>query len=409
MDGYAVRAADVMNASDGQPVALPVLETVRAGQRPSRALDPRSAIRIMTGAPIPDGADTVIRVEDTDGGETTVVITRRARRRPQRSTARRRSARRRRRRFTRHGHRRGADRCARVGRVCARCQCTVARASPCSRPATSLSTSIASMRCAAAIASCRRTATRSRRRCARSAAKSSISASSPTTPPPTPSGLQGAAGCDLLITSGGVSVGAFDFTKDVLQSLGAELHLWRVRMRPGAPLGFGMLGAMPWLGLPGKSRVHAGDVRAVRATAAPHATRRARVFRRTIDVRTRDDVSLAAPLTHFMRAIVEWESDGRVGPVDRTAGIGSPHVDVARQRAARRPAGTHGRPRRRVTPRAAPRRARTIVHRARRLSRPSNPKALEASLSRRFRVVETTRGDRRSGARRFFIPPAPKT
>ena len=75
MDGYAVRAADVMNASAGQPVALPVLETVRAGQRPSRPLDSRSAIRIMTGAPIPDGADTVIRVEDTDGGETTVVIT----------------------------------------------------------------------------------------------------------------------------------------------------------------------------------------------------------------------------------------------------------------------------------------------------------------------------------------------
>jgi len=61
--------------------------------------------------------------------------------------------------------------------------------------------------------------------------------------------LAGATGFDLLITSGGVSVGAFDFTKDVLRALGADLQLWRVRMRPGAPLGFGMLGRMPWLGL----------------------------------------------------------------------------------------------------------------------------------------------------------------
>src|SRR5512132_4164695 len=60
MDGYAVRAADVLHASVADPVVLPVLETVRAGQRPSRALDPRTAIRIMTGAPIPAGADTVI-------------------------------------------------------------------------------------------------------------------------------------------------------------------------------------------------------------------------------------------------------------------------------------------------------------------------------------------------------------
>src|SRR5512140_2393696 len=66
MDGYAVRAADVAAASNTDPVVLPVLETIRAGQRPSRALEAQSAIRIMTGAPVPPGADSVIRVEDTD-------------------------------------------------------------------------------------------------------------------------------------------------------------------------------------------------------------------------------------------------------------------------------------------------------------------------------------------------------
>ena len=53
------------------------------------------------------------------------------------------------------------------------------------------------------------------------------------------------------VLSGGVSVGAYDFTKDVLRELGMDLKLWRIRMRPGAPLGFGMLGDMAWLGLPG--------------------------------------------------------------------------------------------------------------------------------------------------------------
>src|SRR3954453_5179125 len=58
MDGYAVHSEDVVQP----PVTLPVLETIRAGQRPTRPLPFRAAIRIMTGAPVPDGADTVIRV-----------------------------------------------------------------------------------------------------------------------------------------------------------------------------------------------------------------------------------------------------------------------------------------------------------------------------------------------------------
>src|ERR1043165_5218478 len=52
MDGYAVRAADVAPASTGAPVVLPVVETVRAGQRPTLAVRAGTAIRVMTGAPV---------------------------------------------------------------------------------------------------------------------------------------------------------------------------------------------------------------------------------------------------------------------------------------------------------------------------------------------------------------------
>ena len=72
MDGYAVRAADV--ASTTLPVSLPVLETIAAGQRPTKRVEPGTASRIMTGAPMPEGADSVIRVEDTDAGATRVEI-----------------------------------------------------------------------------------------------------------------------------------------------------------------------------------------------------------------------------------------------------------------------------------------------------------------------------------------------
>jgi molybdopterin molybdotransferase len=61
MDGYAVRSADIASV----PVSLRVLETVPAGRVPSRAVGPGEAIKIMTGAPIPSGADAVVPVERT--------------------------------------------------------------------------------------------------------------------------------------------------------------------------------------------------------------------------------------------------------------------------------------------------------------------------------------------------------
>src|SRR6187401_1313603 len=74
MDGYAVRAADIEAATADHPVALPVLGTVAAGAFADRHVGAGEAMRIMTGAPIPEGADTVIRVEDTDGGIERVTI-----------------------------------------------------------------------------------------------------------------------------------------------------------------------------------------------------------------------------------------------------------------------------------------------------------------------------------------------
>lgn len=74
MDGYAVRAADVASASPEHPVLLEVVDDLPAGSVSSVPLGDRQAIRIMTGAMIPAGADAVVKVEDTDAGLGQVAI-----------------------------------------------------------------------------------------------------------------------------------------------------------------------------------------------------------------------------------------------------------------------------------------------------------------------------------------------
>jgi molybdopterin molybdotransferase len=66
MDGYALRGAETIQASPDNPVELEVVMDIPAGRTPPKALAAGQAARIMTGAPLPDGADAVIRVEDTD-------------------------------------------------------------------------------------------------------------------------------------------------------------------------------------------------------------------------------------------------------------------------------------------------------------------------------------------------------
>jgi len=66
MDGYAVRHQDLAGASAGSPVFLSVVDEIRAGGTANRALGIGEAVRIMTGAPVPPGADAIVRVEDTD-------------------------------------------------------------------------------------------------------------------------------------------------------------------------------------------------------------------------------------------------------------------------------------------------------------------------------------------------------
>ena len=116
------------------------------------------------------------------------------------------------------------------------------------------------------------------------------------------------ADCDLLLTSGGVSVGTYDFTREVLRELGASMRFWRVRIRPGGPLGFGILERSPWLGLPGNP---VSALVTFELFARP-AIRRLRgeqlLFPRPLQVVVDEQINIAAPLTHFLR--VTLTADG---------------------------------------------------------------------------------------------------
>lgn len=74
MDGYAVRQADVASASAEHPVTLPVVGESAAGQSKAYALSPGQSVKIMTGAPLPSGADAVVPIEWTDAGRASVAI-----------------------------------------------------------------------------------------------------------------------------------------------------------------------------------------------------------------------------------------------------------------------------------------------------------------------------------------------
>jgi molybdopterin molybdotransferase len=121
------------------------------------------------------------------------------------------------------------------------------------------------------------------------------------------------ARCDLILTTAGVSVGEFDYTRSALEALGTRMKFWKVRMRPGAPLGFGLLGGTPWIGLPGNPVSTMVTFELFVRPALRKMLGHRRLFRRPVRVVLEEPVSIGARLTHFLRAVVTTRDDGTLG------------------------------------------------------------------------------------------------
>jgi molybdopterin molybdotransferase len=309
MDGFAVRADDVRDASADSPIRLRVVETIAAGKRGTRTVSRGEAARIMTGAPVPPGADSVIRVEDTatDGDDVEIRDGRDA-----------------------SSNIRLAGEDVRAGAVVMRAGTTIAAAhigvlssvgcvSPIvhRRPRVAILATgdeivmldsfdrvLAGERIVSSNSYSLEAAVRA------AGGEPVMLGIAPDDPAQLSRQLRAAEGCDLIVTCGGVSVGDFDYTRRVVTELGGALSLWRVRMRPGAPLGFGRLFGAAWLGLPGNpvSALVTFELfgrpvlRTLAGSTRPH--------RRTVPVILDEPVVLRAPLTHYLRCVLD--DDGAV-------------------------------------------------------------------------------------------------
>jgi molybdopterin molybdotransferase len=129
--------------------------------------------------------------------------------------------------------------------------------------------------------------------------------------------LSRALDCDLVVTTAGISVGEHDYVRSVLEELGAELRFWKLRMRPGAPVGFGILSGMPWIGLPGNPVSTMVTFELFVRPAIRKMMGHALPFRRTVPVSLAEPVSLKPKLQHFLRAVV---AEGPHGPEARLTG-----------------------------------------------------------------------------------------
>ncbi|HEX7025105.1 MAG TPA: molybdopterin molybdotransferase MoeA, partial [Gemmatimonadales bacterium] len=114
-----------------------------------------------------------------------------------------------------------------------------------------------------------------------------------------------AVDCDLLVTTAGISVGEHDHLRAVMEELGLEAGFWKLRMRPGAPVGFGLLRGMPWIGLPGNPVSTMVTFELFVRPAIRRMMGHALPFRAATPVRLAEPIRLGPRLQHFLRAIVE--------------------------------------------------------------------------------------------------------
>jgi len=339
MDGYAVRSADVAEA----PVKLSIVETIYAGQQPTRALAPGESSQIMTGAPMPRGADAVVMVERTEKrSETEVEILEPVG--PQTFVRARGED-------VREGetllHKGSAIGVAEAVLLWSQgfSQVNVARRPRLAILATgdelsavetaSSGNIVDSGSPAMALAAARCGAIATRLGIARDSAESLARALA-----------TAASGFDAVLTIGGVSAGAHDFVRGALADAGVTMDFWKVAIKPGKPLAFGRRGATLFFGLPGNPTSSLVSFELFVRPALRRMLGHAQVLTPRMDGRTEVEIQKPAGLTHFIRAQAQWR-DGQLWakPLETQSSgavrsmVGATHLIVVPSATTQVPAG----------------------------------------------------------------------
>lgn len=322
MDGYAVRAEDITGASSDNPVRLPTAGVVRAGGDAGRALQPGTAIRIMTGAPIPVGTDSVIRVEHTDREADTGHV----------------------RIFSdadaeRHIRAAGQDMkqgavlfeqgdSITAGTIGVLAAAGLRSVDVYETPTVAIMPTGDELRRADRYEDVIRGLGVPESNGAMLSAMAREVSADPKdlgialdNPEDLARRISSGAGTDVLVTIGGASMGEADLVKRVLHTAGLKLDFWRVRMRPGSPVSFGWLendgNRQAVFGLPGNP---SSAFVTFEVFVRPYLLRLAghrRVYRRVVECTATERMSTPSDLTYFQRVSITL---GEQGPEARLTG-----------------------------------------------------------------------------------------
>ncbi|MBI5894219.1 MAG: molybdopterin molybdotransferase MoeA [Deltaproteobacteria bacterium] len=329
MDGYAVIAKDTKGASKDNPAVLNVIEDLPAGYAAKNPLKNGGAIRIMTGAPMPDGADAVVMVEYTEktGGKGSRAGTHRGTHPKDGSDG--------------WGVRifkeaKIGDNIRKQGEDFQTGDCLIKKGavirpieigimaaigksfvSVYQRPRVAvLSTGDELVDIDEPLLKGKIVNTNGYilsalvKECGAEAIQIGIARD---TKKDLKEKLGVAAKADCIISSGGVSVGDFDLVKDVLKEMGTEMRFWKVAMKPGKPLAFGIINSKPSFGLPGNPISSLVAFKQFVRPAILKMMGRREILGKTIPAILTKDIKKKPDRTHFVRGLLKQGAKGKAG------------------------------------------------------------------------------------------------
>lgn len=304
MDGYAVITADILSATPDNPVKLEVVEHVPAGAVATVTLKNHQAIRIMTGAPIPQGADAVLMQEDTDKNGNGILAKDK----------------------TEVGENiRLAGEDVKVGDLVIKKGVAITPSHIGMMAVVGRSNIYVSQRPTVAILS---------------TGDEIIELDGHPTGPciynsngyMLAAQIRSAGGipcylgvakdneedlmekfdwalkCDIVVSSGGVSVGDYDLVKATLDKMGNEMAFWKVAMKPGKPLAFGKIGEIPVFGLPGNPVSSFVSFEQFARPAIKKMMGANEILPRTVQAKLTRTIHKKTGRLHFMSAVVSWDN-----------------------------------------------------------------------------------------------------
>ena len=304
MDGYALRAQDTKGASKTDPKILTVIEDLRAGYISRRAINSGQAIRIMTGAVMPKGSDSVVMVEDTErrgaaGAKIFKAVSR-------------------------------LDNVRKRGEDIKKGEMVIAKGTRLNSAHIGLLASLGKAKVLAvrkpkvAILATGDEVVDVGEKLKPGKLRSSNTYTLYSQilkcqgipknlgivkdkPDMLEAKLKAGFDCDMILTSGGVSVGDYDLVKFILAKMGTNIRFWKVAMRPGKPLVFGLVKGIPIFGLPGNpvSSMITFEVFVKPAILKMEGDNG--LAAKDVDAVLEENITKKKGLRYFLRAITRWE------------------------------------------------------------------------------------------------------